>query len=280
MFAALRPLHWLKNLLIFAPAFFSGNLTNCPALLQSTAAFVIFCAASSGMYLLNNVLDRKADAVHPRKKNRPLASGRAKSQTYLFLSLILEAAALTAAILFGRIIAIYLLSYIFLITSYSIFLKKVPVINLILIASGMLLRVYAGAAAIGVEVSPWVLPCLFLLSMYITLGKRIFDGNSARGWQKILFSALGLAAFLAYLFYCVQPGNIASHLAPRTSHFFFHAMLWLTSLPVLLGIARYHQIMYRRDGKKEHLETIATDSVMILSLLTWLLLFGVIIYII
>ncbi|MEW5944733.1 MAG: UbiA family prenyltransferase [bacterium] len=268
--AALRPLHWAKNLLVFAAAFFSGRAADPHSMIASAAAFALFCAAASGMYLVNDVADSAADAAHPLKRRRPLASGRAGARSYLLAGCALEAAALAAAFAFRAELGLCLAAYAALMTAYSLLLKKIPLVNLMTIAAGMLLRVCAGAAAVGVAPSPWVFPCVALLAMYIAAGKRLFDsGRGPAPPETLLFAALGLATFASYLVYSASLENV---------HKYDSRLLTVTSLPVLAGLARYFTLARTPERRREHMETAAADPFLLPAAALWLLLFWAIIY--
>ncbi len=170
---ALRPRQWIKNGFVFAALVFDGQLFRPEPLLRTSAGFLLLCAASSTVYLLNDIVDLEADRNHPTKRLRPLASGalsvsvaRMAAGVLLILSLV---GGWMLAPGFGAIVASYLILNFF----YSYWLKHVPIIDVFIIAAGFLLRVGAGVALITVErFSPWLYVCTSLLALFIGFGKR------------------------------------------------------------------------------------------------------------
>src|SRR5690349_10638651 len=169
---ALRPKHWSKNVLVFAGIIFAGRLFEPRALLEACVAFLAFCAAASATYLVNDLADAKRDALHPQKRERPIASGRLSRSTAVSAAVALFAASAALAAWLKMPFAAHLLIYVLLTTSYTFVLKKVAIVDTLALASGFVVRATAGAAAIHAEISPWLLCCSFLLSLFFALGKR------------------------------------------------------------------------------------------------------------
>lgn len=257
---AMRPPHWIKNLLVFAPAFFSGRITDAETLADSAAVFAVFCAAASAMYLLNDVADARADSAHPLKKNRPLAAGRISAGHHIAAATILAAAALIAAA-FIPPAAPFIAAYLILGAAYSFLLKKIPAVGELTIAAGLILRIVTAAAVVGTPVSPWVYPCVLTLSLYVVAGKRIFDSEAPTRRMETAFLLLGAAAFFSYAAYSVF---MAQSRAPLPS--------LLSILPALAGLARYRAAVHRRPAAREHLAAAAADPLAALALAAWTLL--------
>ena len=185
LFISLRPRHWIKNIFIFAALIFAKKFTDWSAIRLSLFAFVLFCLASSGVYLINDVLDFYSDQEHPSKKNRPIASAKISRLFAVILGILLLAAALLVSWKFGFIFFWTVAGYVFLNLAYSFWLKRVVMIDIICIAIGFVLRVIAGAVVIGVAFSSWLLLCTFFLTLFLAIGKRkselLSAGSSARG---------------------------------------------------------------------------------------------------
>ena len=185
LFISLRPRHWVKNFFVLAALIFAKKFTDWQAIRLSFFAFVLFCLASSGVYLINDVIDFKSDQEHPSKKNRPIASAKISRLFAVILGILLLAAALLVSWKFGFIFFWTVAGYVFLNLAYSFWLKRVVMIDIICIAIGFVLRVIAGAVVIGVAFSSWLLLCTFFLTLFLAIGKRkselLSAGSSARG---------------------------------------------------------------------------------------------------
>lgn len=170
---SLRVQQWVKNLLVFVPAILDHRLFDGPIMARAGAAFVAFCCAASGAYVLNDLLDREADRRHPVKRKRPFASGRLSPTVGWTLVPLLEAAALAIAFQFGTgSFAGLLLLYVALTISYSVVLKRIAVLDVILLAALYTLRVLAGIAATGVRFSTWLLAFAMFLFLSLAFLKR------------------------------------------------------------------------------------------------------------
>lgn len=169
---AMRPVQWSKNLLVFAALLFSLNVFDLTRFAQAVGAFVVFCAVSSAIYLLNDVLDREQDIYHPVKRMRPIASGQVKPSTAIWIAIVLAAGAVAGAILINPELALVVVAYLALMVSYSFGLKRVVLLDVIMISIGFVLRAAAGAVAIDVPISPWLYICSMLLALMLAFGKR------------------------------------------------------------------------------------------------------------
>lgn len=169
---ACRPRQWVKNLLVFAVPLVSRALTDTTVVIDTTIAFVAFCAASSGMYLINDLRDRDADVGHPYKSLRPIASGRLSSRDAGVASalLVISSVVLAALVSLGTLFTICL--YLVSTTVYSVFLKRVPILELLMLASGFVLRALAGAFSAHMPPSKWFLVCVMFGSLFIAMKKR------------------------------------------------------------------------------------------------------------
>lgn len=169
---AMRPRQWVKNLLLFAGILFAGQLDNGAAWLAALVAFAAFCAASSAAYVMNDLRDAAADRLHPRKRLRPIASGalsptRARALGSA-LALVAVALALTLDPLFGA----FLVAFAVLQVAYTLKLKRVVLVDVLTISLLFVVRAAAGAAAVDVRISPWLLACTFLLAFFLACTKR------------------------------------------------------------------------------------------------------------
>jgi 4-hydroxybenzoate polyprenyltransferase len=171
----LRLKQWLKNLMLLFPPLFGGVLFS-PAVLRDLAIPVLtFCLASSANYAINDVLDAKKDACHPLKKNRPIPSGAIQAKTALALAACLFVVSLALAFTVSLPFFFTLLGYLLLSSAYSIRLKNIPVVDIFCVSAGFLLRLHAGGLASNITISNWLFLSVFLLSIFLSLGKRIAE---------------------------------------------------------------------------------------------------------
>ncbi|ASA24086.1 decaprenyl-phosphate phosphoribosyltransferase [Paenibacillus donghaensis] len=188
----LRPKQWSKNLLVFAALLFSIDRIEISKLALSTIGFVLFSLVSSTIYIINDFMDREADRVHPTKCHRPMASGLLSPALALTVGAVLLLFALPVSWLLNPLFTLLLALYILLNISYSLYLKHVVIVDLMIIASGFVLRAIAGGVVINVPLTPWFLLCTLLLSLFLAIGKRrhelilLHEGKSTQ--RKVLES--------------------------------------------------------------------------------------------
>ncbi len=172
---SLRPVQWVKNLVVFAGLIFSRHFDNTDDILRSVGVFGVFCALASAIYLFNDIRDREGDRSHPHKKTRPIASGELSIGLAATVSLVLFAIGLTAACLLGLNVFITVAIYVLLNIAYSMGLKRVALVDVMIVALGFVLRAVAGAEVIDVEISPWLVVCTLLLALFLGFGKRRWE---------------------------------------------------------------------------------------------------------
>lgn len=172
----LRPRQWTKNLVIFAGLIFDGQMTQMPPFLRVLAAAFLFCLVSGITYTLNDLMDIEADRLHPQKRNRPLASGRLTKVQAITFVIFLSVLVLAAAYLLSPNLALIFIAYSLLMLVYSKWLKKIMILDVIVISMGFVLRVLAGLSVITVAYfSPWLFVLTTLLAMYLAFGKRLAE---------------------------------------------------------------------------------------------------------
>lgn len=191
IWASLRPAQWIKNGFVAAPLVFADDLADARAVLLTLGAVVAFCLASSGTYLLNDVLDREADRLHPRKRLRPVASGALSVRAALAASVALVATSLTLAAVLNWRFLICVIAYLVITVTYTLWMKHEVILDVMGIAAGFVVRVVAGAVVIDVQPSPWILICTGLLAMLLGFGKRrhetiLLDDSDRSGHRKVL----------------------------------------------------------------------------------------------
>ena len=239
----------------------------------SALAFCVFCAASSAAYLFNDFMDAEADRGDPRKKLRPFASGRTSKKLQFILIASCIVAACAGCFFLPVTAFIWLSAYWAGMFIYSIGLKRIWPAGIGIISFGMIARVFAGAAALGLEVSPWVLPCVFLLTFYVVAGKRIFDarlkGDAFPQGIKTAFAFCGAATFFIYTYYTRYDATMLKY----HTHW-----LIVTAAPVALGLAEYARLVLIAPARREHLEAVVLDPAIAASLAAWWIAFLIVIY--
>lgn len=278
----LRPKQWVKNTFVLAPLFFTPEKTSVDNILTVLTGFAVFCMVASAVYCLNDFRDREADRSHPEKRNRPLASGAVSPAAALILMASLLAAA--AALAFWRIpdILPILAAYFTLNIAYSMYLKSIAIIDVLIVAFGFVLRVQAGAILINVEPSAWILIVTGLLALFIALAKRRDDivRDLGDGHRKSL-SGYSLQ-FLDGSLMAVLSTLLVSYLIFTTDRAVMDRLdsdkLYFTGPFVIAGVLRYLQltIVYERSGSPTDL--VFKDRGLMLSVVGWLCVFGWILY--
>ncbi len=271
-----RPVHWIKNLLVLAPLFFSGEVFpfRWKELSHEFTAFAGFCFASSMIYVVNDLRDAAQDRADPAKCRRPYAAGRIAAREMYVSAAALFAAAAACAISIRGMYAGLVAFYICVMVLYTWLLKRYAVLGVAVIAGGMILRILAGAVAIGVDVSVWVYPAAFLLAFYVVAGKRFYGdppgvGAGPSKLEKAVFALSGAATFAVYLIYCF------SGVGPEKYH---TRHLWVTAPFVGIAVWRYGAVARGFGSGKEHLQAILSDKMIVISVLVWLAVFTALIY--
>jgi 4-hydroxybenzoate polyprenyltransferase len=281
---SLRPRQWVKNLFVFGGLVFGRQLFTPAALWTALAAFVVFCALSGAMYLLNDVADRDKDRLHPDKRHRPIAAGRLPVRAAVATAVALIVAGLAAADWLSRPFALAAVAYVVLLSAYSAWLKHVVIVDVLVVALGFVLRAAAGALAIGVAISGWLLICTILLALFLALGKRrhevlTLEGNAAAhrpilaeysaGLLDQMIAVVTASTVTAYALYTMSPETVAK----------FHTPLLPATLPfVLYGVFRYLYLLYQRQLGGNPSDIVVHDRPLLLNTLLWLVVVLLIIY--
>ncbi len=266
-FAALRPRQWTKNLLLFAGIVFAAELGDPSRWIAAVTAFVAYCAASSAAYLVNDVRDVASDRLHPVKRTRPIARGELRPQTALWLAVALTVAAVALAALLGASSLVCLAAFLALQGAYSLWLKAIELLDVLAIAGLFVLRAAAGAIAVDVRISNWLLVCTFLLALFLALGKRraelALDGVRARpaldgyapGLIDQLLAIVAAATIAAYTAYAITA----------------HDSRWLVAtVPfVVYGLFRYLLLLHRRGLGEEPDALLVEDLPLLATVAAW-----------
>jgi 4-hydroxybenzoate polyprenyltransferase len=168
----MRPLHWTKNMFVFAALVFGHKLNEPSSVGRAIGGFFCFCLAASAVYILNDIIDRPRDRLHPEKSKRPIASGELKFGSAVILSALCAAAAIVAAFVLNPTFAVVILIYVVLMIFYSVLLRRVMILDCVVISIGFCLRAIAGAVVVEVFISPWLIICTFALCLFMAFGKR------------------------------------------------------------------------------------------------------------
>jgi len=281
---SLRPEQWTKNLIVFAALLFGQKLLNPEAVARAAAAFAIFCVLSGVVYLVNDLFDQDADRQHPTKRFRPIASGALSRPAATAWAGALAALAMGAALWLGPGFARVAAAYLFLFVLYSRWLKHIVILDVLSIAIGFVFRTDAGAEAIGVPVSDWLLVCTVLLALFLGLAKRRHEltllAGSASGHRRILdeynpylldqmIGVVTASTLMAYIIYCTRPETIER---------FSTRNLVLTIPFPIYGILRYLYLVHRRDGGGNPSELLITDRPLLICVALWGLVTTAVIY--
>ena len=284
LFLTLRPEQWTKNLLIFAGVIFSGRLREAAAVWASLAAFGVFCALSSAVYVFNDVVDRDADKQHPLKCMRPIACGELAASVALIAGVALAAGALIAALLISPAFAAAAAAYLVLLTLYSTSLKHVVIVDVLVIAGGFVLRAIAGAVAVDVPISHWLLVCTTLLALFLALSKRRHEltllGDGATVHRRSLeeyspylldqmIAVVTASTLVAYTLYTTD-GETTTRLGSTK--------LGLTIPFVLYGIFRYLYLVHQRRGGGSPANLLVTDRPLLACVALWAISVVLILY--
>lgn len=288
----LRPYQWLKNLFVFAPVFFNGSVLDIDYLLPSFMVFFSFCMAASSIYCFNDIYDAETDRMHPIKRNRPIASGAvSKNMGYclviicLVLSIIMIFSFCWHSDSARIIIFTLIIFYVLLNIAYCVWLKHKAIVDVFIIAMGFVIRIYAGGAATGIELTNWLVLMTFLLALFLAFAKRRDDvamyettgkvvrDNITRYTLDYMNQVIGIIAsvtMVCYIMYTVSPEVIDR---------FHSSKIYLTSVFVLAGIVRYLQVTMVDVKSGSPTKVLLHDKFIQSCVFGWILSFVLIIYV-
>jgi 4-hydroxybenzoate polyprenyltransferase len=273
---SLRPRQWSKNLLLFAGIVFAAKLGDAVRWAEAGAIFVAYCGASSAAYLVNDLRDAEDDRLHPVKRERPIARGELQPETALVLAAVLAAGALAIAAALGFLSLVFLLGFIALQLAYSLGLKHVVLVDVVLIAALFVIRAAAGAAAVDVRISPWLLVCTALLALFLGLAKRrgelvLMHADETPGRPVLGGYSLRLVDRLLWLVAAATAGVYAAYAV--TAH---SAWMALTVPLVVIGLGRYLLLVHRHDLGEEPEHVLVADRVILGCVAAWAALSAVV----
>ena len=286
-----RPHQWVKNLFVLAPAVFAKDVFQTQPLVRAVGAVAVFCLLSGAVYTMNDVVDVEADRVHPVKRNRPIASGQVPiGAARIYLVLLLAVSFVGAFVGLGATFTAVAAAYFVMNVGYSLRLKKMPFVDVGCIALGFVLRVLGGGFAIGVRVSWYMFACTLLLSLFLGFGKRRHEiAQEQAGKQRAsleAYTARGLDVALTITGVATIATYVAYTLDGTTRAFFKSDNLWMTTPSVVIGVARFVQIVKgnpqgRREGEKaaeSPTQEMLRDPLFVLNLILWVVVVLVIVY--
>jgi 4-hydroxybenzoate polyprenyltransferase len=284
LWQSFRPAQWVKNLLVFAALVFGQRASDPAAVAREMLAFVLFCAAASGVYLINDIRDRDADAMHPLKRSRPIASGDLPMPWAQAAAVFLLAFSATASFALGQAFTATMVAFILLQILYTFGSKEVVILDVFSVAFGFVLRAVAGAFAIDVMISPWLLVCSLTLALFLALGKRRHEvlllearaeehraslSNYSPYFLDQMIGVVTATTVTAYALYTLAPDTVEK----------FHTHNLVVTLPfVIYGVFRYLYLVHQKQGGDNPTRAFLTDPAILVNTALWLLTAALIIY--
>jgi 4-hydroxybenzoate polyprenyltransferase len=282
MIRTLRPHQWVKNLFVLAPVVFAKHLTDVATIRNAVGAFAIFCLLAGSVYTLNDLVDVKADRIHPVKRYRPIASGRVPVPVAKAMALGLVVIALGGALLGPPLFFAAAVAYFALNLAYSFRLKNIAYLDVVCISFFFVLRVLAGGFATGTKLSGFMIACTALLALFLGFGKRRHELSGANAYRQraaleayspraltIALAVTGVASVGTYLAYTLDHA---------TQRFFENPYLWATTLHPLFGVIRFLQLVAGRPKAESPTQEMLRDTPFVLNLVMWMIEVVVIVY--
>ena len=283
MLKLLRPSQWAKNLFLVIPPFFAGEMLHSTLMVRLGAAFICFSGIASAVYIFNDYRDLESDRKHPKKRNRPLAAGEVEPRAALVVMSLLAIGSLSGAFYLDASFLVVLLVYVGMNIGYSLGLKNISILDVMIIAFGFLLRTVAGGLVVNVPVSQWLVIMIFLLALFLALAKRRDDllvgqasgqvmRKSVKNYNLEYVNAcliiLAGIIIVSYLMYTISD-EVVLRLGDH---------LYFTSVFVIAGMMRYLQIALVENDSGSPTDVLYTDRFLQLTLLAWIASFFALIY--
>jgi len=299
----LRPRQWTKNFAVFAAILFAGELFDQLVFEKVFIAFFVFCGLSSATYVINDLFDIKKDRMHPFKQFRPLASGKISVRTAVLIAAVLVFASLFISTTVTPAFFITCLVYLFIQFFYSLLLKYIAVVDILAIATGYILRVYAGEFASGFHISVWLLLTTISISLFLAIGKRRSELTLLSVSQKnriqeirqslshyserlldVYASIFATSTFITYSLFTflenprglkISLGVLMPDFLPT---FFQRKWLMVTIIPVVYGLMRYLQDIYEKNEGESPERVLLSDKPLLATVILWVIMVIIIIY--
>jgi decaprenyl-phosphate phosphoribosyltransferase len=280
----LRINNWIKNIFFLVPVFFAGEIFNQQRLIQVIAGIFFFSMATSSIYIINDYIDRDIDAKHPIKKLRPIAAGVIPPVNAICISIFLLVIALIGSYFIEFYFYLIVIFYFIMNLGYSFGLKNISIVDVIVISIGFIIRVQAGAILGGVSASMWLNLMIFLLALFMALGKRRDDvflqldseikmRKSIEGYNmeflNVSITFICAIMMVCYLMYTISP-EVDSRLNTNR--------LYYTSLFVLIGVLRYLQLIFVKNDSGSPVKIIYKDRFLQITIILWIMNFYFLIY--
>lgn len=281
---AMRPHQWLKNAFVLAPVVFAKHGLEAPYLLRSVMAFMGFCLISSAVYIVNDIVDRHADAQHPTKRHRPVAAGTLTLINARRASILLLLMGLGTICTLGMHCLIAALLYLCVNTLYSLRLKHIAYLDILCIASGFVIRVWLGSLAVHVQLSGYLVLNSLLLACFLALGKRIHEIAQIKAYALTRKSLQGYTSSAPRkVFYLLGFSTLSAYTAyvfdPNTAQFFRTKYLWTTLPMVFLGLVRFTILSLKSSAPESPTDAMTRDPLFVLNILAWGICVFVLIYV-
>lgn len=281
----IRPKDWAKNLFLFVPLFFAGRLFEMEAIKELFLGFLCFCAIASSVYIINDYRDMEFDKLHPEKSKRPLASGKVSKTSAVILALLLIIAGFTGAWLIRDKFMFVLAIYFLLNLAYSFGLKNLPIVDIVIIAIGFVLRIKAGAVIAKVGLTEWLTIMVFLLALFMALAKRrddvLLKNESGMDMRKAVkgynlqFINVGISLISSIIIVSYIMYTMSTEVQERIGTY----RIYYTALFVIMGLFRYLQLIYVNEQSQSPTKILYKDRFIQVCLILWMVCFYVILYI-
>ena len=272
---SMRPKHWIKNILLFGGLVFTDSIFDLSAIVASLRAFFLFCFAASTVYLLNDIRDVDKDRLHPQKRHRPFAAGQVSANTMILSTALLANLVLFESFRVSKSFGMLVTLYFAINVLYTIFLKTLPVIDVMSISSGFVIRVVAGVIAVGLAPSPWVVLCTMTLALFVGFGKRRHELHELSGRAvdhrrslseyspEFLDMIMGVSAASAIVTYALF--TVSDAIVVRTNT----RLLIFTTPMVIYGIFRYMLLIMQHNEGGDPARLFAKDRPMLINAILW-----------
>ena len=281
----IRPKDWAKNLFLFVPLFFAGRLFEMEAIKELFLGFLCFCAIASSVYIINDYRDMEFDKLHPEKFKRPLASGKVSKTSAVILALLLIIVGFTGAWLIRDKFMFVLAIYFLLNLAYSFGLKNLPIVDIVIIAIGFVLRIKAGAVIAKVGLTEWLTIMVFLLALFMALAKRrddvLLKNESGMDMRKAVkgynlqFINVGISLISSIIIVSYIMYTMSTEVQERIGTY----RIYYTALFVIMGLFRYLQLIYVNEQSQSPTKILYKDRFIQVCLILWMVCFYVILYI-